>query len=180
MKIGTKSILFGVHQFLWHPLTVGLAWRRLFCVWPTWREWFCIFVHDLGYWGKPNIDGPEGREHPKLGARLAWHYLDTYDGRNVTVATIPRAYHDLTLYHSREYAKLHNEDPSLLCWADKYSVLCEPRWFYLLRARLSGEIKEFKSHAVPYIGSGSDRLWLNWYRLKIANLKEIREILDSK
>lgn len=170
MKIGTKSILFGVHQFLWHPLTVGLAWRRLFKVWPTWREWVCIFVHDLGYWGKPNIDGKEGRTHPIFGAHLASNLLDTGGSQ---------AYFDLTLYHSREYAKGNNEEPSLLCWADKYCVLCEPRWFYLLRARLSGEIREFKGHAVPHIGKVSDLAWLNWYRAKIEKLKEIREILDN-
>lgn len=169
MKIGTKSVLFGVHQFIWHPLSVGLAWRRLFKVWPTWREWVCIFVHDLGYWGKPNMDGPEGRMHPEVGADLAGRWLDSgYE----------RVYHDLTLFHSREYAKMMVESPSLLCWADKYSVLCEPQWFYLLRARLSGEAKEFKNNAPEHVRSQSDLFWLNWYRTKVRNLNEIREILS--
>lgn len=174
MKIGTKSVLFGVHQFLWHPLTVGLAWKRLYGVWPTRKEWICIFVHDLGYWGKPNIDGKEGRTHPEFGARVAHQFADRPS------ITGSAAYYELTLFHSREYAKLAGHEPSLLCWADKYCVLCEPRWFYTLRARLSGEMKEFKSHAVPYIGDVSDRRWLNWYRAKILNLKEIREIISYR
>lgn len=29
MNVGTKSLLFGVHQFIWHPITVTLAWHRL-------------------------------------------------------------------------------------------------------------------------------------------------------
>lgn len=170
MNIGTKSVLFGVHQFLWHPWTVGLAWRRLYQVWPTWREWFCIFVHDLGYWGKPNIDGPEGREHPVFGANLASDLLD----RNGS-----QGYFDFTLFHSREYAKANWREPSPLCWADKYSVLCEWRWFYLLRARLSGEIREFKGNAPEHVRPESDKFWLNWYRTKVRNLKEIREILAT-
>lgn len=167
MKIGTKSVLFGVHQFLWHPWTVGLAWRRLFKAWPTWREWVCIFVHDLGYCGKPNMDGPEGRMHPEFGGQCAERWLGGH-------------YAALTFFHSREYAKLAGEKPSKLCWADKYSVLCEWRWFYLLRARLSGEVHEFRDNAPEYTQPERDIFWLNWYRTKVRNLKEIREILDRK
>lgn len=29
MRVGTKSILFGAHQFLLHPLFVAWAWTRL-------------------------------------------------------------------------------------------------------------------------------------------------------
>lgn len=164
MKIGTRSVLFGVHQFLWHPWTVGRAWRRLYGVWPTWREWVCIFVHDLGYWGKPNIDGPEGRTHPEFGADLAGRLLG------------PK-YGNLTLYHSREYSKFYGGRPSLLCWADKYSVWCEPAWFYMLRARLSGEIKEFKQNAPEHVRQESDWFWLAWYCIKVRSLNEIRELL---
>lgn len=57
--VGTRSLLFGVHQFLWHPWTVYRAWRYLYGK-PTWREVVCIFLHDLGYFGKPNMDGEEG------------------------------------------------------------------------------------------------------------------------
>lgn len=167
MKIGTRSVLFGVHQFIWHPLTVGLAWRRLFNVWPSWRQWVCIAVHDLGYWGKPNIDGAEGRTHPEVGAAIAEYLLDG-------------GYGDFTLYHSREYAKLHHARPSELCWADKYSVLCEPRWFYLLRARLSGEVAEFKANAPAAVRDLSDLKWLDWYRNKVWNLPEIKQISDAK
>jgi hypothetical protein len=174
MKIGTKSVLFGVHQFLWHPITVGIAWRRLFKVWPTRKEWICIFVHDLGYWGKPNIDGPEGRTHPEFGAILAHQFADQ------SSTTGSHTYHDFTLFHSREYAKLNGQEPSLLCWADKYCVLCEPRWFYLLRAKLSGESKEFKANAPEHVRVESDWFWLIWYRTKVLNFKEIRKLLDQR
>lgn len=171
MKIGTKSVLFGVHQFLWHPITVGIAWKRLYGVWPTRKEWFCIFVHDLGYWGKVNIDGPEGKQHPELGADLAGRFLDR--------DCYHRTYHDLTLYHSREYAKLHDEEPSLLCWADKYCVTVEPRWFYLLRAKLSGEVHEFRSHAPAPICHGTIEQWAAWYEKKVLNLPDIKKLLEQ-
>jgi len=70
MKIGTKSVLFGAHQFLIHPLFVALAWWQLYGFpWDP-RLWVAFFVHDLGYLGKPNMDGPEGESHPWLGARI--------------------------------------------------------------------------------------------------------------
>jgi hypothetical protein len=168
MKIGTKSILFGTHQFLWHPLTVILAWRRLFKVWPTWKETVCIFLHDTpGYWGKPNIDGPEGRVHPELGAKIAERLFG-------------RPYGDFTRFHSRDYSRTWGGAPSKLCWADKYSVMYDPRWFYLFRAKLSGEVDEFRNNAPEYQRKERDIFWLNWYRTKVRNIKEIRELLDER
>jgi hypothetical protein len=68
MKIGTKSVLFGAHQFAIHPWFVALAWWKLYGFpWDP-RLWVAFFVHDLGYIGKPNMDGPEGEAHPEFGA----------------------------------------------------------------------------------------------------------------
>jgi len=106
MTVGTKSILFGVHQFLWHPITVGLAWKHLYGVWPNRYEWVAIFCHDLGYWGKSNMDGAEGRTHPKRGAELAydWAY---FVGVKTEVSCLQALFkaadtHTLSLFHSRE------------------------------------------------------------------------------
>src|SRR5688572_14675463 len=71
MNVGTKSLLFGVHQFLWHPLTVWLAYVRLYGRLPNWWQCIAIFCHDLGYWGRPNMDGKEGKQHPYGGAFIA-------------------------------------------------------------------------------------------------------------
>ena len=136
--VGRRSLLFGVHQFLWHPWTVYQAWRRLYGR-PNWREAVCIVIHDWGYWFAPNIDGPEGQRHPEWGARIARRWLGD-------------AYGDLVLYHSRHYARLHGKAPSKLCWADKLSILYEPKWFYLLRATLSGEIREYRRNGMDRIG----------------------------
>src|SRR3954469_7337593 len=70
MKIGTKSVLFGAHCFFLHPWFVAAAWWRLYGFpWDP-RLWVAFFVHDLGYMGKPNMDGHEGERHPVLGARI--------------------------------------------------------------------------------------------------------------
>jgi hypothetical protein len=80
MQVGTRSVLFGVHQFLIHPLFVALAWWKLYGFpWDP-RLWVAFFVHDLGYVGKPNLDGPEGERHVELGARIM-HWL--FDRRQV-------------------------------------------------------------------------------------------------
>ena len=42
MKVGTKSLLFGVHQLLWHPLTVWLGWIKLYKKPPSFKEAVCI------------------------------------------------------------------------------------------------------------------------------------------
>ena len=130
MTTGTKSLLFGVHQVLWHPITVLIAWVVLYRAPPSWKELLCIVIHDWGYWGKPNMDGPEGESHPEWAARFAEKHLG-------------KEYRDLCLYHSRHYARRDGSTPSRLCWADKLSICYDPRWFYLLRAKLSGELFEY-------------------------------------
>jgi hypothetical protein len=183
MKIGTRSILFGVHTFWLHPLFVWLAWIKLYG-W-TWnvRIIVAFFVHDLGYWGKPDLDGTEGETHPELGARLMNIWFDgprRYDGpyllpydeanrrmREETGWEIDKHYEDdnhlfgkvfvrrhrpdlerhewrdFCLYHSRFYAKRDEKPYSKLCVADKLAFCLEPWWFYLPRAILSGEIREY-------------------------------------
>lgn len=149
MKVGTKSLLFGVHQFIIHPITVFIAWWKLYGFPKDPRLWVAFIVHDWGYWGKPNIDGKEGETHPELGARIM-HRLFDKKGEIVNIGrnqTIKRAdwtnWYDFTLYHSRFYAKANNAPISKLCIADKYAICIDPWWFYLIRATLSGEIKEY-------------------------------------
>ena len=88
MKTGTKSLLFGVHQFVWHPITVWMAWVWLFRRLPNWKETICIIIHDWGYWGKENMDDEEGEKHPEW----AFHFASKHLGKS---------YGLLCLYHSR-------------------------------------------------------------------------------
>lgn len=175
VNIGTKSLLFGVHQFLWHPLTVWLAFRRLYGRIPNRWETLAIIVHDWGYWGKPNMDGAEGETHPQLGADLMMWLAKKFSGSPHPQVDAFRWYW-FTKYHSRFCAAQNNTSPSELCWADKLSIWYEPRWFYLLRARLSGEIKEYRLNAknrVPLFAF--DKVWFDWYRGKVIEQIAIKK-----
>lgn len=159
MKVGTKSILFGVHQFLIHPLVVAMAWWILYGFpWDP-RLWIAFVVHDLGYWGKPNMDGPEGESHPEFGARIMARLFGDEWG-------------EFCYYHSRFLAARDGTDVSRLCFADKLSTVLEPWWFYLPRAWASGELREYMAkcttgkYAHMEIDSQSPRAWLSsvkWY-----------------
>lgn len=74
MKIGTKSVLFGVHCWAIHPWFVAWAWWKLYGFPFDPLLWVAFFVHDLGYFGKPNMDGKEGETHVEFGAKVM-HWL---------------------------------------------------------------------------------------------------------
>lgn len=162
MNVGTKSLLFGAHQFVWHPITVFLAWCELYGI-PTWKEMICIFIHDWGYWGCDDMEGSCGSRHPERGAKLAAKYLDHFHPMLYDVND--REYRFLCLYHSRTYAAKGNSHPSKLCWADKLCVKFDPWWLYLPRVILTGEIHEYRKEAhdaglIPI--DKSNREWFNW------------------
>lgn len=150
MKTGTKSLLFGCHQFLIHPLFVLWAWVKLYG-WPNWKELLCIVIHDWGYWGCPNMDDEEGEKHPEWAAIKAYNYLggctiEKFGFKLRRYHPEARKYKKLCLYHSRFYARKHRELPSKLCWADKLGTAIMPAWLWVWTGRLSGELQEYMSN----------------------------------
>jgi hypothetical protein len=150
VRVGTKSILFGGHQFLIHPWFVAWAWWRLFGFPLDPRLWVAFFVHDLGYLGKPNMDGPEGERHVELGASVMHRLFDWIPYRIEWEGHEPRGvyvrntrWRDFCLYHSRFYAKRDGQSFSRLCVADKLAIVLTPAWLYLPLVRLTGEIHEY-------------------------------------
>lgn len=133
MRVGTKSLLFGVHQVFLHWIFVWIAWRRLYGRRPNLKETLCIFWHDWGYAGAEWMDLGSGVLHPLLGGRLS----DLLFGPS---------FGDLVRFHSRKVAVMYGAQPSALCAPDKLASLLYPKWLYLLLARASGEIDEYKSH----------------------------------
>jgi hypothetical protein len=169
MKVGTKSILVGAHQCLWHPFTVFLAWNELYGL-PDWKEAFCILVHDVGYIGCSDMDGEEGKKHPLAGMRLAHMFLDKIPRGKHELCDEAFTYHNLCVLHSRYYAALLLKKPSKLCWADKLAVKYDPWWLYLPRVILSGEIKEYRQRAAEYGEvplSASNREWYQWAQARM-------------
>ena len=70
MRVGTKSVLFGAHCFLLHGFFVAKGWSSLYGFPRDPRLWLAFFVHDVGYLGCRDVEGPEGEEHVQFGARI--------------------------------------------------------------------------------------------------------------
>lgn len=186
MKVGTKSLLFGVHQIFIHPLWVGLAWRKLYGFPFDPRLWVAFIVHDWGYWGSPEMDGPTGDLHPYLGAKIMHWLFDDYDNLAMYDLDVKSSkWQNFCLYHSRFLAKREWAQPSRLCMADKLSLGLEPWWLYLPRAWASGELKEYMRSAQPDGKHGHMNLKQvtakEWYQSVQAYLRQyVEEHKDGK
>jgi hypothetical protein len=176
-------VLYGAHQFLLHPFFVAAGWWELYGFPFDPRLWAAFFLHDLGYFGKPNMDGPEGETHVFGGAKVLGWLFDTEAatpswfarslGRLPALAFGPRAPGGLTwycfsFYHSRFMSKRYKCPVSPLCYADKLAIVKTPAWLYLPLVRLSGEIGEYMAlseqkegakYASMVIYADSQRQW---------------------
>lgn len=140
MKIGTKTVLFGVHQFILHPLLVARAWKKIYGKYPRdYRTWIAFFLHDLGYIGCKTIDGKDGKLHPLFAAKIM---SALFDGNSKN-----KYWYNFCAGHSRSLARKLNIKPSELCAPDKLSINMYPIWLYLFLSNLSGEIDEYMYHA---------------------------------
>jgi len=165
MKVGTKSVIFGVHAILVHPFFVAYAWSRLFGFpWDP-RLWVAFFVHDVGYVGKSNMEGPEGQQHVVLGGRIMGWLCGP-------------EWRDFVLCHSRHWAERVGKKYSKLCLADKLAFVLTPAWLYLPMARMSGELREYMRVAsegqlggkvsnfeLSLLKSRNPRVWLEGLKL---------------
>ena len=113
---------------------LALAWWRLNGFpWDA-RLWFAFWLHDAGYVGKPNLDGPEGETHVELGARIMGLLFG-------------KSWGAFTAAHSRYWAKRNGCQVSRLCLADKLAFVLTPAWLYLPMARATGELHEYMLRA---------------------------------
>lgn len=171
MTKGTKSLLFGVHQFIWHPVVVLLAWIELYGL-PNWKELFCIIIHDWGYWGCENMDDEKGRRHTEFAAMIIYKLFKP------SLINEHIYYYSLCLLHSRHYAKAICQKPSKLCYADKLSMKYEIRWFYLLRGKLSNEVQEYKRRCIRlgYLGRCvSYEDWFDYVQKKCVTIGKAQD-----
>jgi len=138
MRVGTKSLLFGAHQFVLDPLYVALSWRELYGEWPGVRESLAIAVHDWGYFGCPDMDGEHGKFHPGLGARI----MGSIFGSD---------YYSLSAGHSRTYSEMMGIKQSKLAAPDKLAMAKCPAWLYDTLVALTGEWEEYYEAACEYM-----------------------------
>lgn len=172
MKIGTKSVLFGAHAFWLHPWFVAIGWWILYGFpWDP-RLWVAFFVHDLGYWGKPNMDGPEGERHVHWGAQVMGTLFDArrwdhpWWARPISWLcnrvwgeyAFQHSWFRFCFYHSRFMAKDYQEPVSKLCFADKLALVLTPWWLYLPMVNLTGEIHEYMKLADTRHAAGEPRI----------------------
>lgn len=114
MRQGTMSVLLGCHSPV-HSLIVLVAWRKLHGRWPAWWQTICIFLHDIGHWGKDYLDDYEQKKrHGELGAKVC-RFLFGQRGYDLVVGHSP--------YNGEVRSLLH--DP------DKYSWVIAPLWWII-------------------------------------------------
>lgn len=163
MKIGTKSVLFGVHQFILHPLLLAIGWWKAYGF-----AQVEIGAREVRDW---QVDGSGRRWRDTYRVRVSasllsprlWLAFFVHDigyiskpnmdgaegethpelGARIMRAVCGEPWGEFCLTHSRYYAKRLGRPVSPLCIADKWVILLEPSWLYLPRARASGELAEF-------------------------------------
>ena len=161
MRVGTKSVLFGAHSWWLHPFFVSVAWWWLYGFpWDV-RVWAAFAVHDLGYWGRSDMDGPDGEAHVLLGGRIMRFLFG-------------ESWQSFTVRHSRYWAKRMGLPVSQLCAADKLAFVLMPAWLYLPMTRATGELREYMQRSAErqaggerftaeesaMISSSDPRVWL--------------------
>lgn len=139
MTIGTKSLIFGVHNPFIHYYYTAKAWLKLYGFNLRFldpRLHLSFLLHDLGYWGCKTMDGEDGSRHPELGARVIGKLFGI-------------RWYDFCLFHSGTMVKIYNEESdsgfreSKLFAADKLSSILYPKWLYKILSTLSGEWFEY-------------------------------------
>ena len=156
MTLGSKTLLFGVHQVFIHSVLVTWAWVKLYGSVPTWREMLCIMIHDIGYWGRPSLKCADGDKHPELGAKIAGKLLGP-------------EWSDFILGHSTFYCKRNGLEPSKLMAADKFWHCLVPLWFYKILAVPTGEFRHYRELKHARQVSGRETSDAEWW----ANLQRV-------
>lgn len=174
LPVGTRTLLFGVHQFLLHPFFVAKAWIMLYG-WP-WHPaiWLSFVVHDWGYWGLHELESGKGLNHVQLGAKIVQRVFGPWfgcrnmlcnngmfvsrddSGRRIVLRDCKCHYwSNFNLFHSRQYAQLFDRDVSPLCLADKLSIALVPAKLYLALARFTGEIDHYLAASIDRDGQST-------------------------
>lgn len=116
MTEGTKSYLFGCHQFLIHPLCVLWAWRKWFGTWPKFWQIVCIFLHDIGICGRQYLSNKEAKNGHWIEGAYWAKRLFGWKGFYFCAGHTPES-KDCLIGRSQ------------LWYADKYSWVVAPMWW---------------------------------------------------
>lgn len=146
MKAGSKTLLFGTHNFIIHPIFVFTAWLIRYRSLPNLAEFIAICFHDVGLWGLPNLDGEEGEQHPAIIGD--WFFSLSFKFKKYSYfSELFQKVANIILGHSRFFAMQRQVNLSKLFQADKLAVGLYPSWLYIFLGTLSGEINEYMAKA---------------------------------
>lgn len=148
MKIGTRSVLFGVHNPIIHSFFMFWAWVKIH----GWtkdlldpRLHFAFLLHDIGYWGCESMDGPDGEMHPVKGSEIMrklfgddWGNLCRWHSGTM----VEMDAESLSEYPG-QWLPSPKPEPSKLYAVDKLASPLYPRWLYKILSHLSGEWQEY-------------------------------------
>jgi len=157
VKTGTKSLLFGGHQFILHSVFVTAAWRLIYGTWPSIPVLLAIIVHDWGYWGCEKMDDAEGELHPVWAAKFLLKHFPYWCYYPSGPTNLPMRISYLAKYHSRFLAKRDKVRASPLCLPDKYGVALMPTWLWVLLTRLDGGLDEYMTQSKYEINQADDK-----------------------
>ena len=175
MRVGTKTILFGLHSFWLHPMVVWYSYFKIYGS-LSFKMAAAIFFHDLGYWRCKSLKHGDGYSHPSKSAELFSKFFKN-------------DYHQYyqIYHHSRRYPS-GNTEVSCLGIADKLSFFYYPKWLVLFLGTLSGELKEYLNNFknnnthLKYVQLFSKREIFNlWYLNCLeSNFKILRSRISPK
>lgn len=162
MLVGTKSILYGGHQFIIHPIILFFCYWRLYSFPFDPRLWVCFVVHDWGYFGCKDMDGYTGKYHPVFGASI----VRVLFGGKWCVFCVT---------HSRKIVEILRKATEIdyriskLGVADKLAIVYTPLWMYCRE-----ELSEYIRNESQYV-SISPKSWKD-----IVDKRALRFVEDNK
>jgi len=145
MRQGTVSIILGCHSLV-HSLIVFVAWCRLYHSPPNVWQTVCIFLHDIGHWGKDYLDDYEQKkQHAELGAKVS-RFLFGRKGYDLVIGHNP--------YDGSPKSLLH--DP------DKYSWVIAPVWWMITNTLFEPKLQRRGSSRKESALMFKDAMKENW------------------
>lgn len=126
IKSGIGCLIFGYHNFIFHPLTLYLSYIDRYKKLPSFEWVLCFIFHDVGYAFIDMKNIRDGKEnHPIYGAYIIKTLIGDY-------------WADICIRHSREFC--NNENVSDLAYIDKDSTRFHPIEFAIIQCFISGEL----------------------------------------
>jgi hypothetical protein len=162
MRIGRRSILYGIHNLPTHYFFCTLAYLKLYGLTKEFfdpRLHFVFMFHDLGYWDCKNMDAPKGEGagelHPIIGALIikklfGWEWWKFSICHSASMVKILNEEFNINL-NEMTTPCVGNFDGSPVEWykpskmfaVDKLASALYPKWLYKFLSNLSGEWIEY-------------------------------------